>query len=316
MRIKTEYLILIGIIAALAVYLAVRSTDRTQYELPDIPEVSAGEFTKLEIARKGAGITLEKKDERWKLLPQGYPADPAHMEGILSTLATLKTTALASESKDYQRYELDDGHKIRVRAWTGDRIRRDFELGKAAPSFRHTFIKLADDHRVFHARDNFRRKFDQDATALQDKTALELSAAAIKSFVISAAAVDTEFSRLESDDEKAPPEWQRSDGEAADRAAVEKLIGTLSRLNHQGFVDGLGKTDLDKPIFSIALKGEDSHTLSIFEKQPPDTDQYPAVSSRAQFPFYLSGSQIEQIMLKPADLMPKPASKEDESSSD
>jgi hypothetical protein len=306
MKIKAEYLILIGIIAALAVYLTVRSTDRTQYELPDIAEVSAGEFTKLQIDHKGSSISLVKKDERWQLPPQAYPADPVRMEGILSTLATLKMTALASESRDYQRYELDDDHKIRVRAWTGDRIRRDFELGKAAPSFRHTFVKLADDHRVFHARDNFRRKFELDATGLQDKTALELTPASIKSFVISAAAVDTEFSRRDSDDEKALPEWQRSDGEAVDRAAVEKLIGALAGLKHQGFVDGLRKTDLDKPIHTITLKNDGSHILSIFEKQSSDADQYPAVSSRVQFPFYLSGSQTEQILLTPEDLLPKP----------
>jgi hypothetical protein len=249
-----------------------------------------------------------KKDERWQLLPQQYPVDPGRIEDILSTLSTLKTTALASESKDYQRYELDDDHKVRVRAWTGDRLRRDFELGKAAPSFRHTFIKLENDHRVFHARDNFRHKFDLDATALQDKAALELTPASVKSFVISSATVDTEFSRLEGDDDQAAPEWQRADGEAADRAAVEKWIGTLSNLQHQGFADGISETDLGKPIYTIALKGEGSHTLAIYEKRPSDSDRYPAVSSRADFPFYLSGSQAEQIMLKAAELMPKPES--------
>jgi hypothetical protein len=310
MKIKIEYLILIGLIAALAIYLTVRSTDRTLYELPVIAEVSAKEFTKIEITRKGSSITLVKKDENWQLLPQEYPVDPGRVEDILSTLSTLKTTALASESKDYQRYELDDDRKVRVRAWTGDRLRRDFELGKAAPSFRHTFIKLENDHRVFHARDNFRRKFDLDATALQDKAALEVTPASVRSFVISSAAVDTEFSRLESDDDQAAPKWQRADGEPADRAAVEKWLGTLSNLEHQGFADGIGETDLDKPIYTVALKDEGSHTLSIFARRPSDPDRYPAVSSRADFPFYLSGSQAEQIMLKPEELMPKPEDRE------
>lgn len=310
MKIKIEYLILIGIIAALAVYLTVRSTDRRRYTLPDIAEVPPKEFTRVQIAGKGSDITLTKKDDAWAIQPQGYPVDPGRIDDILATLSTLKTTALASESRDYQRYELDDEHQIRVKAWTGDRIRRDFALGKTAPSFRHTFIKLENDHRVFHARDNFRRKFDLDANALQDKTALEFETASVTSFVITTAGVETGFSRLESGDGKAPPEWQRADGEAADRSAVEKWIGALSHLRHEGFVAGIGEPDLDEPLYRIALKNEGGHTLSIFEKRPSDSGRHPAVSSGARFPFYLSDSQVEQIMLQPQDLLPEPDDQE------
>ena len=307
MKVKIEYLVLIGIIAALAVYLSVRTTDRTLYELPTIAEVAAKDVTRIEISRKGGQISLAKKDETWLLQPRGYPADPKRIENILATVSSLKATALASESKDYQRYELDDAHKIHVRAWTGDTVKRDFEIGKAAPSFRHTFIKLKDDHRVFHARDNFRNKFDLDATALQDKTALAITSANVASFIISAGPVNSEFKRIKGDDDKAPPEWQLTGGEGADRAAVEKLLGAVSNLNHQGFIEGAGKQDFKKQIYTITLKEEVGHTLSIFEKRPSDTDQYPATSSKVEFPFFLSESQVGQIMQKPDDLMPKPA---------
>ena len=39
MKVKKEYIILAVVIIALSVYLVMRTSDRTQYELPDIPPV-------------------------------------------------------------------------------------------------------------------------------------------------------------------------------------------------------------------------------------------------------------------------------------
>ena len=314
MKVKFEYIILIVIIAVLAGYLAMRNSDRTLYELPTIPEVATKDVSKVEITSKGSSITLTKKDEVWNIQPQGYPVDPKRIDGILSTISTLETTALASESKDYQRYELDNERKIRIKAWSGGKIIRNFEIGKAAPSFRHTFVRLDKDHRVFHARDNFRSKFDMDATAMQDKTALEIKTASVKSFVIASEAVESEFKQVKKEGENAPVEWVRKDGETADGAAVEKMLNAISNLRHQGFVDGTGKADLIKPIYTITLTEENRHTLSLFQKRPTETDKHPAISSKVDFPFFLTGSQVEKIMLKPDDLMPKPENQEVEAS--
>jgi len=49
MKVKKEYIILALVILALSVYLAMRTSDRTQYELPDVPPVVAKEISKLQI---------------------------------------------------------------------------------------------------------------------------------------------------------------------------------------------------------------------------------------------------------------------------
>jgi hypothetical protein len=85
---------------------------------------------------------------------------------------TLTLTALVSESEDYIRYDLHAGKKITVKAWQEDSLMRNFDIGKAASSFRHTFVKLNDDSRVFHARDNFRGKFELSEDNLRDKSVL------------------------------------------------------------------------------------------------------------------------------------------------
>ena len=161
MKIKKEYLILLLVIVALSAYLFMRKEDRSLYELPVLPEVSKKEISKIEILKGNTGMVLNKKDEKWYIAPQNYPADGNLVDGMLAELETLTVTTLVSESGDYQRYDLGDDKKITVKAWDGEKLLRNFEVGKAASSFRHTFVKLAEDNRVYHARNNFRNTFDK-----------------------------------------------------------------------------------------------------------------------------------------------------------
>ena len=49
MKIKKEYIILAAIILALALYLYFHEEQRTLYQLPVLPEVSAKDISKIEI---------------------------------------------------------------------------------------------------------------------------------------------------------------------------------------------------------------------------------------------------------------------------
>ena len=86
MRLKKEYIILVLIIVALSVYLVMRKSDRTQYELPDIPPLAAKEISKLQITRNKAVITITKKDEKWYIGPNEYPADAGKVKNMLSAI--------------------------------------------------------------------------------------------------------------------------------------------------------------------------------------------------------------------------------------
>ncbi|MBW2337030.1 MAG: hypothetical protein JRF47_09785, partial [Deltaproteobacteria bacterium] len=51
MKVKKEYIILALVIIALSAYLVMRSSDRTQYQLPDILQAAAKEISRLQITR-------------------------------------------------------------------------------------------------------------------------------------------------------------------------------------------------------------------------------------------------------------------------
>ena len=86
MKIKKEYIILALIIIGLAVYLFMRSSDRTLYQLPDIPQVDKKDLTKLQIAKNDNAVVLNKKDDKWFIAPEEYPADSNKVKEMLDNI--------------------------------------------------------------------------------------------------------------------------------------------------------------------------------------------------------------------------------------
>jgi hypothetical protein len=322
MKIKKEYIMLAVIILALSVYLILRNPDRTHYQLPRIPEVAGKDISKIEIAKSDTSISLNKKGNTWHIAPKGYPADPAKVENMLDVMEQLALTALVSESKNYGRYDLDDQKKIAVKAWAADKLKREFEVGKAATSFRHTFVKLADDHRVYHAGGNFRSKFDRTAEDLQDKTVLSFDKTEIQEMhmakgkqeiVLTQTQVPAKVGSDEEAEAKSPPSekkeqtlWQTSDGKKADDAKLNQLLASLSNLRFEKYIDDRTKEEFASPIFTIELKGAEEYSLSIFSKTDKHAKNYPAVSSANDYPFLLSNSKADNLMKRPDELLKRP----------
>jgi hypothetical protein len=241
---------------------------------------------------------------------------------MLDVIKELTVTTLVSESKNYIRYDLDDDKKITVRAWTGGTLTREFEVGKAATSSRHTFVMLADDDRVYHAQGNFRGRFDQTIERLRDKTVLFFDQSEIQEIHISKGEEAMVFARKEipvqvSVSEEAdaqspppPPEvemvWQTADGKAGDETRLSKLLTTLSNLKCEKYVDDRKKEDFANPICTLWLKGPKEYTLSIFAKSDKEAKNYPAVCSENDYPFLIPKWQADNLMKKPEELLKNP----------
>jgi hypothetical protein len=307
MKLKKEYLILGAVIAALAVYLHQRSSDRTHYTLPSLPTLTAADITKIQISGLGKTQTLVRKEGVWMTEPQGFIAETRRVDEMLETLTGLSLTALVAESQNYALYELDPDKRVAVKAWQGDQLKRDFEVGKTAPSFRHTFVRMAGDDRVFHAADNFRFRFQSGLDEIRDKTILAFNRQEIQEIRISKDKASATLIRPPAPAAEAPPSgppqspptgWQGSDGRPANAGEVETLIGELTGLQCQAFIDDRTKDSFSDPVYSIVLKASKEHTLSLFA--PADQDgPYPAVSSDSAYPFQLAADQAQRLMKDP-----------------
>jgi len=314
MKIKKEYIILALVIIALSAYLVMRSSDRTQYQLPDIPQVAAKNISRLQITKGQTGIVINKKDDKWYIAPDEFPADANKVKNMLNAIEKLTLTALVSESKNYNLYDLDEEKKINVKAWQGENLRRDVDLGKTASSFRHTFVRPVGDERVFHARGNFKNNFDFSVDDLRDKLVLVLNPADIQQFQVvkdarsltlnkTQALVAVEGVQAQKQTEAAPeahkPVWQAADGRPVDEAVVNQLLNAVSNLRCEKFINDRQKEDFTSPLFTLQLKGSQEYSLSIFAKTADKDTDFPAVSSGSNYPFLLSGSQVDRIMQDP-----------------
>jgi len=320
MKIKKEYVILFSLILALALYLMLRNPDRTHYQLPDVPDIGRADISKIEISKPDTTIVLDKKDDTWHIAPEGYRANMDRVRNMLEILKGLSVTALVSESRNNSRYDLDDDKKITVKAWTGDTLAREFELGKAATSHQHTFVKLAGDDRIYHAQGNFRGKFDQTLDNLRDKTVLSFDLGEIQEIHITQGGnviafaltqLPVEVTAGEAAEGKRPESqktervWKTSGGAEGDETQLNRLLSTLSSLQCEAYIDGKNKEDFANPICQVQLKGPKEYTLSIFEKTDKDAKTYPAVSSENDDPFLLPEWQANNLMKKPDELMKK-----------
>ena len=314
MKVKKEYIILAIVIIALAVYLAMRTSDRTQYELPDIPLLISKEISKLQITRDKGIIVLNKKDDKWYIAPEEYLADGSKVKDMLSAIENLTVTALVSESKNYILYDLNGEKRINVKAWQGENLKRDVDLGKTASSFRHTFVKMAGDERVYHARGNFRNNFDFKVDDLRDKLVLALSAVDIQQIQVAGdqqsltlnktpASVVVEGTQTEKKTEVTPaanqPVWQSADGRPVDETVVQQILTAASKLRCEKYITDRRKDEFTSPLYTLQLNGAQEYSLSIFAKTAEEDTNYPAVSSGSDYAFLLSDSQVDRIMKDP-----------------
>ncbi len=311
MKVKKEYVILLVVIVALGLYLAFRSTDRTTYNLPDIPDLSATDLTKIEIRHGDQTVTLTRQDDGWRVSPGDYPVDDRLVNRMIDDLANLTVTALVSESQNYARYDLDDTHQIRVTAYQDGKVVRAFDIGKAADTMRHTHITLAGDPNVYHARGNFRNDFDQTVESLRDKSVMAFKPDAVTAFTIETAgqaftlkkvpapkaSEDSSASSATDAKGQAAPEatWQLVNGPAVANKKVIDFLTDLSGLKCRAYLTDRPKADFSNPTYLIRIESEATATLEIFAPSDEKASEVPARSSLRRDPFTLSDFDVDPI---------------------
>jgi len=325
MKSKKEYIILGVIIAALAAYLAVHKTDRTHYELPVIAQLADSDITFIKITKGLEIVELKQKDDMWLIYPEKYPADTDKVTDMVDVIKALTVTALVSEAESFHRYELDPENRISIQAGSDENILRTFDIGKSAPSNRHTFIKLPKDKRVYHARDNFRNKFDQTKENLRDKTVLSVDKSKVQQVEIkdkdgnlvlsmkqapakveAGAEVTSKTEQTdEKNEEKTPPEnivpeliWQDADGNPVKESDINNFFNNVAILKCQSYISDKTKSDFTAPMYTLTMTGTKATTLSIFDKINEDDDTYPAISSENDYPFMLPAYKMDNMVKK------------------
>jgi hypothetical protein len=315
MKLKKEVLILLLVIAALCAYLATRTKDQTHFKLPEIAAVESKKINRLEITKGSDTIELNRKDDQWTIGPKEYLADSIKVNNMIKAAANFEVTALVSESKSYDRYDLTEDKKVRVRAYADQETLRDFDIGRQAPTNRHTFVKLMDDPKVYHASGGIDATFDQTVDELRDETVLAYQKEDITKVIISKESQSLTISKKEvavpSDetpsDEKEKPskenkdeqpktkiQWSDSNGNDALKADVDLLIGDFSKLKCDEYMNDNAKEGLKDPLWTVTLNSDkEEFALTVFKMENEESTEYPATSSTNPYAFKINKSRVE-----------------------
>jgi hypothetical protein len=313
---KKQYVILLAAIVVLSAYLAFRNTDSVNYELPALPGVNKKDITVIEMENQAHRLVLKKDGETWRIDSNKYLAAADRVDWILDAIETFTLTAMVSQAKSYDRFGLTDDKKITVRVFSGDKRIRDFDMGSIAGTHQHTYVRIAGDDRVYHARGNLQNRFTVNIDDVRDKTVMMFNPHEIREVrlgylnqSLSIARVDVPESQAGDaapeeagpDKEKSRPRqkeisWKRADGQPVDEAALDRLLSSISELKCQKYIYDREKDAFPDPQYSVAFIGARPYSLFFYPKGKKNPDEFPAVSSESSSPFVLNQSKADEII--------------------
>ncbi len=313
---KKQYIFLLAAIAVLSAYLALRSPDNVNYELPDLPDVRKKDITAIKMEKQGHRLVLKKDGGAWKTEPDKYAASDDQVNRILDAIEAFTLTDMVSQAKSYDRFDLTDNKKITVRIFSGDKLKLAFDMGDIAGTRQHTFVRIDGDDRVYHARGNLKDRFTSDIDDVRDKTVMMFNPNEISEVRLDHLKESLTFSRVQVPEspagDAAPGEggsvqeeskqrekgisWKRADGQPVDEAALERLLSTVTELKCQKYIYDRKKDAFSDPQYVITFTGARTYSLFFFPKEKEKQDGLPVVSSENSSPFILSQWKADEII--------------------
>ncbi|RMF92276.1 MAG: DUF4340 domain-containing protein [Candidatus Schekmanbacteria bacterium] len=304
MKFKKEYIVLPVIIVVLLAYIVFQNKNKTNYELPHLRNIERKDISKIKIKKGSEVIDVEKKGANWVIMPKEYPADKEKIENLIDKASKVKLTALASESKKYEVYKLDEENRIEVELYQSDKPVRKIFIGKPVSSSRHTFIRLDDDYRVYHAEGNLRSAFNKDVDDLRNKKIWEINEEITKVTLIKdkkklillkkpTENKDKKEEKKTKEKEKISYKWQTEDGKDVIEGQITEIINMLKDFTCDRFIEDKKKDEFRNPIYKVILSGANSYSISFFDEKD---GQYEAISSQSEYPFLVSEWRAKRIM--------------------
>lgn len=307
---KKEYLLLVVAIFGLGALLFYQKKGRTNYQLPVLP-VFTESVDRLAIEKDGQLIKLRLTDGKWVVGQQEYSADVARIEKMIAEVKELKLTALISEKKNYQLYELTPEKKTKVTLYHADQLLRELHIGKNSASLKQTYVMLKGNPKVYQAMGNLKSNFFTTIAELRDKKVLEISSEKLAVFdeiilqhqvdggdqVLHLRRVKSESSADSAKTNQVPNEaavWQQESGALVVADAVDKLFENISALQCESFIDDRQPEDFKEAVYRVVVKGGgEEFSLDLFA---PEEGKYPAVSSQEPYPFMLPSWRADKII--------------------
>ena len=281
-----------ALIVVATLYLLLQREPQVGYDLPELDDVATTDVERVVMERGDDRVEVVRSGGEWRIQPQGHRADRGQVDRIVSEAANLQLTDLLSAhptAQTRQRYEIDDARALNVSIFGGGQMLREFQVGKRAPTYGHTYVLVADDRRVYQAAGDLTAVFQTSADTLRDLSVLSFQPETITAVEARTAAGVTRLTRSTGDDQTAL--WVDESGTARDAELLEEALDALSSLRATRFLDA----DPDgTPLIELSLQHPaGAHLLTLY---PEQEDAHEATASGTENPFVMLPFSMANVL--------------------
>jgi len=268
--------------------------------------VDPGAVTRIVIEGPEGRTVLEKVQDLWRLTePVDYPAEPELVRTTLTLLTGLTSEGVISTNPDKAAlFDVDDAHALKVALYeaAGADPKVRLVVGKLAPGFTHTYVKMGGGPAVHQVPGALRFQLEREATAWRDKTVLAFDPAAIEGLTLAGASTVTV--------RRGEDGWAWDPAAAGEGTpsteAVERLIKDLSVLRAQEFEDAPPEAPAT-PLLTVTLaRGEGESPIDLVVEAEEGT-RYRVVAEADPQRFLVPKGPLEAYVKNPATALAPPA---------
>lgn len=221
-----------------------------------------------------SAIKLVKENDQWQAQKGGITAqaDPQAVEGLLSTLLSLKPQRLASRSQEkWNTFEVTDSLGTRVKVMNNEQVIADLLIGKLSlqqmttqqnmPPMQQqqpkatSYVRLADEDEVYAVDGFLTTAFNRSFNNWRDRTFLKLAEDQVTKISFSYPA-DSGFVAV-----KADSIWKVGEAQV-DSTQIVNYLSRLSSLNSADFADDFS-AEGKQPQFKAIIEGDNLAQVSI-----------------------------------------------------
>jgi hypothetical protein len=274
MKRSREFVFLVVIILAAAVFILFRTNSKIEYSLPDLKSIDFEAVDRIILSRGEEQAVLVLEENVWKVLPGHYRADQQKVKSAGESITGARFVDLISESVHYSRYGLEEECMLRAAVYEDEKLLRELYIGNSSATGNYTYARIPDDPRVFSLRGDPGRVMMTAVESWRDKTVLSFSADSVTGFTWETEEQKTRFVKNTAEDGTV---WKTETGYEGDDVKIGNVIRQLSYLKAVSFLGA----DPGNPIGTLFFMAPDPCFLKIYQ---PVENGYPVESSLTDTP--------------------------------
>jgi hypothetical protein len=304
-------LISVSVIAALVLYIVI---SRVKW-LSDVPDIPAweGKADEIVINRPGSTVKLYKKDGKWVVNDEAYPADERVMDEIDTQLKNTRLVDLISKKGFYNKYDLTPDKYSEIMIKKGDSIFRKFKIGKKSSTGRQTFLRIDDRPDIYLAEATFDLLLNKSVDDFRNKEILKVKRDSISGITINYRgnqfALTRNFEKKEGEkaaskgEKKAPAKTEETwvckgyESVPLDNTRIESLRASVDPLRASSFLN-VPKDSLTHNVCKVQIRAQQKDvSFSIYKKD----NKYVVTSSESPYVFVLDNWIAENFFITGVD---------------